>query len=162
LLVAAGEGIRLLLDSGGDNPHPASKIPSNLRLFRSIDEPKSVSKLSEDRERLVRTNRKLKHQSLLVTIFGQERDSKLHRTPRRTRSDDLAIHSDLAPIRLYNTKEHLRDLRSAGAYQAEEAKDLARPNFEADILDKSGPGKTVDGEDRPAYLRFFLRTCLAP
>ena len=156
LLVAARERVRLLLDSGCDNSHPGRKITGDLRLRRTVDESETVRELPEDRERLVRTNRKLKDKPLLMTILGQERDSKLHRVPRRTRSCYSAIHADLAAIRLYNAEKHLRDLGSPRANQAEKAQNLACPDFEPDVLDESGAGEVAYGEDRHANFRLFL------
>src|SRR6202030_2701216 len=90
LLIAAREGIRLLLDSGGDDSHPGRKITGDLRLPHSVDQSETVRELPEDRERLVCTNRKWKHEPLLMTVLGQKRDSKLYRVPRRTRARYLA------------------------------------------------------------------------
>src|SRR5258708_5199499 len=49
LLVAAGEGVRQLLDSRCDNSHPTSEIPGDLRLLRAVDDAKSVGQLPKDR-----------------------------------------------------------------------------------------------------------------
>src|SRR5208283_134322 len=87
LLVSAGEGISQLLDSSCDDSHPSGEVPGDLPLLRAVDNAKSIGELSKDRKGFVRANRKLKHEALLVAVFGQKRDSEPHRVPRRTRSD---------------------------------------------------------------------------
>ena len=99
LLVSAGEGVRQLLDSRCDDPHPGCEVPGDLRLLRTIDDAKSIGEVPEDRERFVRANRKLKHQPLLMAVFGQERDSEPHRLPRRTRTDNPAVAPGSRPDR---------------------------------------------------------------
>src|SRR5271157_2026952 len=157
LLVSSGEGIGQLLDSSCDDSHPSSEVPGDLPLLRAVDDPKSIGELSKDRERFVRANRKLKHEALLVAVFGQERDSEAHRLPRRTRSDQAAVHSDLALVGPRDTEEHLGDLRAAGADEAEEAQNLARPDVEANVLYETGSRESPHSDDRHPNLRIFFR-----
>src|SRR4029077_6387072 len=145
-----------LLDSGCDDSRQISEFLGNCRLPRAVDQTKSVSQLTQDRERLVRANRKLKYEPLLMAVFGQGRDSKPHRMPRRTRLDDASVHSDLPAIGPRDAEEHLADFGAARAHEAEEAEDLARSDLEADVLDKASTGESSYTEDREADLRIFL------
>ena len=111
----------------------------------------------KDRERFVGANRKLQNEPLLMAVFGQERDSKSHRMSSGTRLNDAAFHSDLASVGTRYTKEHLGDLRTAGADEAEEAQDLAGPNLKANILYEASTSESPHTEDRGPNLRIFLR-----
>jgi len=63
---------------------------------------------------------------------------------------------DLAPIGPRYAKEHLGYFRAARTDEAEEPQDLARPDVEADVLNKAGSSQSPDAEDRQANLRIFL------
>src|SRR5262249_45615939 len=113
LLVAARDGVRQLLYSSCHDSRQAGEFLGNLRFSHPVDKAKSVSKLTQDRERLVRANRKWKYEPLLVTVFRQERDSEPHRMTGRTRLDNVTVDSDLAPIGSRDAEEHLADFRAA-------------------------------------------------
>src|SRR6516225_2137822 len=63
LLVAAGDGIRQLLDSGCHDSRPLSEVLGDLHFPRPVDQAEAGGELTQNRKRLVRTNWKLKHQS---------------------------------------------------------------------------------------------------
>src|SRR4029077_13949338 len=68
-----------------------------------------------------------------------------------------AVDRDLATLRPRDPEEHLGDLRSSGAEQAEEAEDLTLAEVEADVPDEAGGGQAAYAHQRRADRRRLLR-----
>ena len=126
-----------------------AKSSASFASARAIDHAEPVGEAAQHRQRLVRPDRELEHEPLVVAVLGQERDAELQGILRRARSDRAAVDADLAAVGPGDAEQHLGDLGAAGADQAEEAQDLARAQIEAHVLDEPGAGQPAHAQ-RPA------------
>ena len=72
-------------------------------------------------------------------------------------STTATVDADLAAVGLGDAEQHLGDLGAAGADQTEEAKNLARTQIEAHILDEDRSGEMAHAQDRRADDGLLLR-----
>ena len=134
-----------------------AKSSRDLRLGPAVDDAEPAAEPAQDRQRLVRPDRELEHEPLVVAVLGQQRDAKLQGLAGRARSNRAAVEADLAARGPGDAEQHLGDLRAAGADQTEEAQDLARPQIEAHLLDEARAGQAAHAQHRRPDRRRFLR-----
>jgi len=74
----------------------------------------------------------LKHQPLIATVLGNERDTRLLSRDRGTKANDFAIDTQRSPGGTVHAGDHASELGAPAAHQPGETDDLSGPDREAD------------------------------
>src|SRR5579864_3671105 len=100
-------------------------------IHRADAEQRKVQRLPANKQ--IARNRQVGHQRV-VLVDGF--DAELHRRLRRADAHRLTLKQDLAFIRPVNARQDLDECRLAGAVVAEQADDLAAPEFQTDAFQR--------------------------
>src|SRR5690606_31774876 len=97
------------------------------RTLAALVEHRGLREAGEARERDVLEDGLVEQQPLALALFGREADARRDGVPYRSAAQLGAPHGHRSARRLACAVDGLDDLRSAGAHEARESDDLARP-----------------------------------
>src|SRR4051794_35173476 len=148
LLVAARQRRHRLLPRPGAQLEPAEVLVDEPALALAIDDPEARD-LVEVGERGVLADRQLEQEPEALAVLGQQPEPGLDRAARVTGAHALAVDLDLAALHRVGAEDRAQQLAAAGAEQARDADDLARPHLE---VDRRRGAHRLQAADRQARL----------